>query len=116
MKIDCLLTDGEVFNVYLKKWIIADVAILDKKILFVGNASQLGFEPIKHISCQGGALIPGLIDIHMHIESSFLTPLNFARAVVTHGTTTIVSEPHEMANVLGVEGIKGMIEAGETLP
>ena len=113
MKIDCLLTDGEVFNVYLKKWITADVAILDGKILFVGNASSVDFEPVKRISCRGGALIPGFIDIHMHIESSFLTPLNFARAVITRGTTTIVSEPHEMANVLGVEGIKGMIEAGE---
>jgi len=116
MKIDCLLTDGEVFNVYLKKWITADVAILDGKILFVGNASSVDFEPVKRISCQGGALIPGFIDIHMHIESSFLTPLNFARAVVARGTTTIVSEPHEMANVLGVEGIKGMIGAGERAP
>jgi len=116
MKIDCLLTDGEVFNVYLKKWITADVAIHDGKILFVGDASSLGLDPIKCISCQGGALIPGFIDIHMHIESSFLTPLNFARAVIAHGTTTIVSEPHEMANVLGVEGIKGMIEAGIDAP
>jgi len=116
MKIDCLLTDGEVFNVYLKKWITADVAIRDGKILFVGNASSIDFEPVKRISCRGGALIPGFIDIHMHIESSFLTPLNFARAVVAHGTTTIVSEPHEMANVLGVEGIKGMIDAGKGAP
>mgnify|MGYP001171586119 FL=1 len=116
MKIDCLLTDGEVFNVYLKKWTTADVAILDGKILFVGNASSVDFEPVNSISCHGGALIPGLIDIHMHIESSFLTPLNFARAVVAHGTTTIVSEPHEMANVLGVEGINGMIEAGKDAP
>jgi len=116
MRIDCLLTDGEVFNVYLKKWITADVAILDGKILFVGDSSSIEFEPLKSISCRGGALIPGFIDIHMHIESSFLTPLNFARAVIAHGTTTIVSEPHEMANVLGVEGIKGMIEADEGAP
>jgi len=58
MRIDCLLTDGEVFNVYLKKWITADVAILDGKILFVGDSSSIEFEPLKRISCRGGALIP----------------------------------------------------------
>lgn len=65
---------------------------------------------------EGRYLIPGLIDSHMHIESSMMTPENFARAVIPHGTTTIIHDPHEIANVYGREGVIYMHDAGEGLP
>ena len=61
-------------------------------------------------------IIPGLIDAHVHIESSMLIPSEFARVAVTHGTVATVSDPHEIANVLGINGVKFMIENGETVP
>ncbi|MCC6931883.1 MAG: adenine deaminase [Deltaproteobacteria bacterium] len=61
-------------------------------------------------------IAPGLIDSHIHIESSMLTPAAFARLAVTHGTVATVSDPHEIANVLGVEGVKYMIESGNSVP
>ena len=63
-----------------------------------------------------GVLIPGFIDSHIHIESSKITPANFAKAVIPHGTTSVVADPHEIANVLGVEGIDFMINDGKKVP
>ena len=63
-----------------------------------------------------GSSCPGFIDAHVHIESSKLTPAEFARAVVPHGTTAVVSDPHEIANVLGREGVEWMLDASEGLP
>lgn len=63
-----------------------------------------------------GVLIPGFIDSHIHIESSKLTPSNFAKAALAHGTTSVVADPHEIANVLGVEGVEFMIEDGKDAP
>ncbi|WP_020612368.1 adenine deaminase C-terminal domain-containing protein [Sediminispirochaeta bajacaliforniensis] len=113
MNVDLLLTEAKVFNVYLKEWMVADVAIHQGRILFVGKSSGLELSAHKILSCQKYLLVPGFIDIHMHIESSFLSPRRFAEAVLPHGTTTVVSEPHEMANVFGIEGVREMIKAGE---
>lgn len=63
-----------------------------------------------------GVLIPGLIDSHIHIESSKISPSNFAKAVIPHGTTSVVADPHEIANVLGIEGIDFMINDGKKVP
>lgn len=63
-----------------------------------------------------GLILPGFIDSHIHIESSMLTPAQFAKIAVKHGTTTVVSDPHEIANVLGIDGIEFMIENGNTVP
>lgn len=63
-----------------------------------------------------GLILPGFIDSHIHIESSMLTPAQFAKIAVKHGTTSVVSDPHEIANVLGIEGIEFMIENGNTVP
>lgn len=63
-----------------------------------------------------GILVPGFIDAHIHIESSLLTPSNFAKAVVPFGTTSIIADPHEIANVIGIEGIEFMIEDGDKVP
>ena len=63
-----------------------------------------------------GLLLPGFIDTHIHIESSMMTPAQFARTAVRHGTTAVVCDPHEIANVLGIEGIEFMIENASTVP
>ncbi len=62
-----------------------------------------------------GLMLPGFIDSHIHIESSMLTPAQFAKIAVRHGTTSVVSDPHEIANVLGIEGIEFMIDNGNTV-
>ena len=61
-------------------------------------------------------IIPGFVDSHVHIESSMLTPSEFARAAVIHGTVAVVSDPHEIANVMGIDGITYMIDDGKTVP
>lgn len=61
-------------------------------------------------------ILPGFIDSHIHIESSMLTPSRFAEAVVPHGTTAVISDPHEIANVMGIEGINYMIKDASTVP
>ena len=63
-----------------------------------------------------GLVLPGFIDSHIHIESSMLTPAQFARIAVRHGTTGVVCDPHEIANVLGIEGIESMIENAKSVP
>lgn len=68
------------------------------------------------IDAAGAYLIPGFIDAHVHIESSMMTPANFARAVLPWGTTTVITDPHEIANVWGVDGVRYMHEASEDLP
>lgn len=68
------------------------------------------------IDAKGSYMIPGLIDAHEHIESSMMTPRNFAKAVIPHGTTTVITDPHEIANVWGLEGVRYMHDSGEDLP
>ncbi|UJF16468.1 amidohydrolase family protein [Jeotgalibaca sp. MA1X17-3] len=68
------------------------------------------------VDAEGATIIPGLIDAHMHVESTMLTPRNFAEAVIPHGTTTVVTDPHEVANVAGEEAVKYMHDAGLDLP
>ncbi|MBP2651313.1 MAG: Adenine deaminase [Firmicutes bacterium] len=116
MKIDVLLKNANVFNAYLKTFIQADVAVLQGKFLYIGTEETSGFEPEKIINAQGKYMIPGLIDIHMHIESSMVAPLTFSRALAKNGVTTIVAEPHEMGNVFGLEGIEAMMSAAQNCP
>ena len=79
-----------------------------------GRIAGLGaFDGGERIDARGQYLVPGFIDAHVHLESSKLTPAEFARAVVPHGTTAVVTDPHEVANVLGREGVGRMLEASE---
>jgi Adenine deaminase len=116
MKTDLLLKNALVFNAYLKKFIPADAAVLDGKFLYIGTKEAARLEPAEVIDAQGKYMIPGLIDIHMHIESSMAAPLTFSRALARNGVTTIVAEPHEMGNVFGLEGIKAMMSAAKNCP
>ena len=63
-----------------------------------------------------GIMLPGFIDSHIHIESSMITPAQFAKIAVRHGTTSVVCDPHEIANVLGIDGIEAMIENAKKVP
>jgi adenine deaminase len=109
---DVVIAGGKVLGVFTREWLDADVAIVDGHI--VGVAS--GYDGVERIDASGAWVAPGLIDAHMHIESSKLMVDEFARAVLPHGTTAVVADPHELANVLGVEGIHWLLDATENLP
>lgn len=111
MKIDLLIKDVKIYNSYLKKFREANVAILNKKILHIDIKKEIEFDAEEIIDGKNQYMIPGLIDIHMHIESSMMTPAPFCHQLAKNGVTTIVAEPHEIANVFGARGIYAMIEA-----
>lgn len=115
MKIDLLIKNAKVYNSYLKKFRGADVAVLNGKFLHIDTKKCEEFEADKIIDAQGKYMAPGLIDIHMHIESSMMTPAPFCFHLAKNGVTTIVAEPHEIANVFGERGINAMIEADENI-
>jgi adenine deaminase len=100
-----------VLSVFTREWLDTDVAIVGEEI--VGLGSYQGREVIDG---KGGWLAPGFIDAHLHIESSKLMVDEFARAVLPNGTTTVVADPHELANVLGAEGVHWLLDASEGLP
>jgi len=101
-----------VANVFTGEVEELEVAVADQAIVGIGH----GFEGRSVVELEGRYLLPGLIDAHVHVESSLTTPAGFARAVVPRGTTTVVSDPHEIANVHGLEGIRYMLAASEGLP
>jgi len=109
---DLVLRNGRVINVFTAEIIRADVAIADDTIVGVGS----GYEASEAVDIGGRYVCPGLVASHVHIESAMLTPPQFARAVVPRGTTTAVTDPHEIANVAGVDGIQYMLDASEGLP
>ncbi len=104
---DIVLRNARVVNVFTGEIIEADVAIAGEWIAAVGS----GYEGRETVDVAGQYLVPGLIDTHVHVESSMCIPYQFARAVVPHGVTTVVSDPHEVANVAGADGIRYMIAA-----
>lgn len=115
-KVSLLIKNALVFNSYLKQFISADVSVLNGKFFYIDreHSDQLCAEKI--LDAHGLYMLPGLIDIHMHIESSMMTPGPFGRRLASCGVTTVVSEPHEMANVKGMRGILEMIRAAEDAP
>lgn len=115
MKIDLLIKNVKVFNSYLKKFRDANVAILDKKFMYIDNNKIEEFEAHNIIDGKNQYMVPGFIDIHMHIESSMMTPAPFCHHLSKNGVTTIVAEPHEIANVFGQEGIEAMINAEDSI-
>lgn len=112
-QVDLLIRNVKVFNTYLKKFILANVYTLNGKIFYIDEDLSSEIKAKKIINGSGKYMIPGFIDIHMHIESSMVAPGPFSDHLATCGVTTIVSEPHEIANVMGKVGIKEMIKAGK---
>ncbi|MEH6645327.1 adenine deaminase [Sulfitobacter sp.] len=107
---DMIITSGTWVNVHTREALPNhDVAIVRGRIAFVGpSAAHCRGPDTQMIDAQGRYMIPGLCDGHMHIESGMLTPAEFARAVIPHGTTSMFTDPHEIANVLGLEGVRMM--------
>ena len=109
---DVLLTGGRVVDVFTGTVIEANVAVADGLIASVGPVR----EAVEAVDLAGRFLVPGLIDSHVHLESSMVTPFEFARAVVPRGTTAVVTDPHEVANVAGLVGVQWLLAASEGLP
>ncbi len=114
--VSLLIKNAKVFNTYLKKFIPADVSVKEGKFYYIDRKQDTDFQAEAVLDAGGMYMIPGLVDIHMHIESSMMTPGPFGNRVALYGVTTIVSEPHEMANVKGVRGIREMICAAKDTP
>lgn len=111
MKAELVLKNAQVIDVYSKTIEKNDIAIEDGKIVGVGT-----YHGIEEHDLKGKYVSPGLIDGHVHIESSMLTPYGFARIVVPKGTTTVIADPHEIANVCGKKGIEFMLDASKNIP
>ena len=115
---DLAIKNAQLLNVFTGEVYPATVFVYDGAIAHVEYRNlEEGLDKVKVVvDAEGKYLIPGLIDAHMHIESSMLTPRNFAKVSIPSGTTTIVMDPHEIGNVYGVEGVKYMHDSGEGLP
>src|SRR6187401_618806 len=98
---------GNIVDVIHKRVFPGEIEIIESKIGRVRELSEVSFKSY---------ILPGLVDAHVHIESSMLVPSEFARLAVIHGTVATVSDPHEIANVMGIEGVDYMIENGNRVP
>ena len=114
---DLAIKNAQLLNVFTGEVYPATVFVYDGAIAHVEYRNlEEGLDKVKNVvDAEGKYLIPGLIDAHMHVESSMLTPRNFAKISIPNGTTTIVMDPHEIGNVYGVEGVKYMHDSGEGL-
>ncbi len=101
-----LLKNARLVNIFSGEIIETDVAVTRSRIVGLGK----GYEADEVVDLEGSYLAPGFIDAHVHIESSMAPPSEFARTVVPHGVTTVITDPHEIANVLGLDGIRFMFE------
>jgi adenine deaminase len=109
--VDLLLKNGRLINVFAGSIHTASVAIHEGRIVGFGD-----YEAIETVDLQGRFIAPGFIDGHLHLESSMLSIPEFAANVVPLGTTTVVADPHEIANVLGLDGIRYILDSSEGLP
>lgn len=108
---DLVLKNASYMNVFTGDISAADIAVTEGLIAGVGSYSGK-----RERNCTGKIVLPGLMDAHIHLESSLVAPAEFAKAVLPHGTTTVVTDPHEIANVMGTNGIEYMLQATADLP
>ncbi len=109
--VDLLLRNARLVNVFSGEVHPADVAVHAGRVAGIGD-----YEAEEELDLEGSFLCPGFIDGHVHLESAMVHPAEFARAVVPHGTTSVIADPHEIANVLGLEGVRYMLQATADLP
>ena len=109
---DLVLRDGMLVNVISGEIYASDIVIHDRHVVALGA----GYRGRRELDLAGKYVTPGLIDAHVHIESSLVSPPEFARAVLPHGVTAVVTDPHEIANVLGLAGIRFMLERAKHGP
>ncbi len=109
---DTLFKNATIVDTFSQSTFSADIAVSDGIIAAPGK----NFKGIKEIDCKGKYIIPGLIDAHLHIESSLSSPDIFARAVTAKGTTAVIADPHEIANVCGISGIKYILDSTSDIP
>lgn len=110
-KADLVLKNADYINVFSNELCHGDIAVAEGLVVGMGR-----YEGKQEVDVSGKIVSPGFVDAHIHLESSLVTPVNFARAVIPHGTTTVITDPHEIANVCGVGGIDYMMSATEGLP
>ena len=116
-KVDLLVKNAKIVNVFSGEIHQADVAIADGIFVGFGGEGEGGEYNTKNLyDAQGRYMSPGLIDGHIHIESTFLSPIEFCNAVAPHGTSAVVCDPHEIANVLGLKGIDYLLQSSMGLP
>ena len=115
MNIDVLLTNGQVYNSYLKKFIAGNIAVSGDRFAYVGT-DALPIAPQRTVDLAGQYVIPGLIDCHMHIESTMCAPRTFMNGAARNGVTTLIAEPHEIANVFGLAGIRALMQTTQNGP
>ena len=108
---DLVIRGGRVLSVFTREWLSADIAVVD------GHVAGLGeYDGLEVIDAADRWVVPGFIDAHMHLESSKLLVDEFARLVLPFGTTTVVADPHEIANVLGTDGVHWLIDVCDDIP
>ncbi len=112
---DLIITDARIFNVFTKEIYPGEIYIKHGYIAYIEQRKEFfgKGKTEKRYSAENKLVVPGFIDSHMHVESSMLTPQNFSSLVIPRGTTTIITDPHEIGNVLGMDGVDYMIEAGK---
>jgi adenine deaminase len=108
---DLIVRGGRVLSVFTKEWLETDVAIVDGVVAGLGE-----YEGREALDVSGKFVVPGFIDAHMHLESTKLLPDEFARLVLPLGTTAVVADPHELANVLGTDGVHWLLDACTDVP
>ena len=109
---DLALRNGSLINVYTGEIYVTDIIIADDEIVALGP----GYEAREELYLAKRYVAPGFINAHVHIETSMILPPQFARAVVPRGTTSVISDPHEIANVCGLAGVRYMLDISEGLP
>lgn len=110
-KADLVLKNADYYNVFTRRIEHGDIAVSAGKVVGIGS-----YDGEKELDLAGKLVAPGFIDAHIHLESSLVSPAQFAKAVVPHGTTCVVTDPHEITNVMGTDGIEYMLAATEGLP
>ena len=108
---DLVVRGGKVLSVFTNEWLETDVAIVDGFVAGLGE-----YEGLETLDAAGRFVVPGFIDAHMHLESTKLLPDEFARLVLPLGTTAVVADPHELANVLGTDGVHWLLDACAEVP